>query len=182
MNIINTDKLILRGWNENDYTDFYEFMSDERVGRCAGTKVIEDIEESKECIRNFIKYNQSYAIVLKGINKVIGSIGMDDVAPDKDRLNLKQRYIGYTMHPDYWGNGYGTEAARFLIKYLFESIDLDLIWSSHYDFNVKSKSVINKCGFKYEFSRYKSLNALGGKSVEELFYSLTKIEFGEVKK
>ncbi len=47
-------------------------------------------------------YNQSYAIVLKSENKVIGSIGMDDIAPDKKLKNLNQRYIGYTLHPNYW--------------------------------------------------------------------------------
>lgn len=173
---IDTDRLILRGWNEDDYLDFHEFMSDERVGQCAGTKIITDIEESKNCIRSYIKCNQSYAIVLKSSNKVIGSIGMDDIAPDKDFVHLKQRYIGYTISADYWGNGYATEASQSLIKYLFESINLDLIWSSHYDFNVRSKSVIDKCGFHYKFSRNKTVNALGGRDIKELFYSLTKKE------
>gem|GEM_PF-5859418 len=31
MKIAETDRLILRGWKEDDYLDSYEFMSDERV-------------------------------------------------------------------------------------------------------------------------------------------------------
>lgn len=177
MVIIETSRLILRPWNENDLLDFHEFMSDERVGKCAGTSVITDIEISKECINSYIKHNLSYAIVLKCSNKVIGSIGMDVIAPDDSIADLNQRYIGYTIHPNYWGCGYATEATQLLIKYLFESCDLDLVWTSHYDFNARSKKVIDKCGFTYEFSREKTLKAMGDKCVNELFYKITKGEF-----
>lgn len=179
MDIINGDRLILRPWNKNDILDFHEFMCDERVGECSGTNVITDIEVSKKCLSNYIDCNLSYAIVLKELNKVIGSIGMDISTPDEKFAKLKQRYIGYTIHPDFWGYGYATEAAQALIKYLFESCDLDLIWTSHYDFNTRSRRVIAKCEFTYEFSRTKNLRALGGKSVNELFYKITKHEFNK---
>lgn len=177
MYIIDTQRLTLRPWNENDLFDFHEFMSDERVAQCSGTRVITDIEISKECINNYMDYNLSYAIVLRQSNKVIGSIGMDITAPDENLTNLNQRYVGYTIHPDYWGNGYATEAAQSLIKYLFEVCDLDLVWTSHYDFNIRSSKVINKCGFKYAFSRLKNLKSLDNKAVNELLYKITKDEF-----
>jgi ribosomal-protein-alanine N-acetyltransferase len=174
LNTIETDRLILRGWKYDDYLDFHEFVSDDRVGQSAGCRVVKDIEESKNSIKTYILYNQSYAIVLKSENKVIGSIGMDDIVPDEELKNLKQRYIGYTLNPNYWGNGYAPEAAKILIKYLFKELDLDLVWSSHYDFNIKSKRVIEKSGFNYKFSREKTLKALGNKPVKELFYNLYK--------
>jgi len=165
---------------DDDYLDLHEFISDIRVGQCSGQRIVKDIEESKINIKTYIMYNQSYAIVLKSENKVIGSIGMDDIAPDKELENLNQRYIGYTLHPNYWGNGYASESIRFLIKYLFEELHLDLIWSSHYDFNIKSKRVIDKSGFKYKFSRDKTLYALGNRTVKELFYSSHKNEYSEL--
>ena len=179
MNTIETDRLILRGWKEDDYIDFHEFVSDDRVGQSAGCQVIKDIEESKNSIKTYIICNQSYAIVLKSENKVIGSIGMDDIAPDKELKNLNQLYIGYTVNPNYWGNGYAPEAVKFLIKYLFERVKLDLIWSSHYDFNIKSKRVIEKSGFNYKFSRERTLKSLGNITVNEVFYNLFKNEYRE---
>lgn len=177
MDIIYTNRLILRPWNVNDISDFHEFMCDKKVAECSGGNIITDIEVSKECLDNYIKCDLSYAIVLKRSNKVIGSIGMDIVTPDKNYSNLNQRYIGYTIHPDYWGYGYATEVTKGLIKYLFEICNLDLIWTSHYDFNIKSRNVIGKCGFTYEFRGKKKLKSLGGKSVEELFYKITKSDF-----
>lgn len=179
MNIIDADRLTLRPWNKNDILDFHEFMSDKRVGECSGSNVITDMEVSKECLSNYINYNLSYAILLKESNKVIGSIGMDILTPDEKLANLKQRYIGYTIHPDFWGYGYATEATQALIKNLFQFCDLDLIWTSHYDFNTRSRKVIAKCGFTYEFSRMKNLRALDGKSVNELFYKITKHDFNK---
>lgn len=173
MNTIYTKRLILRPWKSSDVMDFHEFMSDKRVGECAGTSAITDIEISEKCIDNYIAYNQSYAIVLENTNKVIGSIGIDIITPHEGYTDLNQRYMGYTIHPEYWGEGYATEAAQHLIKYLFEDCSLDLVWTSHYDFNTRSKKVIDKCGFTYKFTREKTLRALGGKAVNELFYKIT---------
>lgn len=177
MDIISSDRIILRPWNENDIWDLHEFMSDKRVEECSRSNIITDIEVSKKCLNNYINYNLSYAIVLKRLNKVIGSIGMDILVPDEKFSSLDQRYIGYTIHPDYWGIGYATEAAQALIKYLFEICNMDLIWTSHYDFNIRSKKVIDKCRFTYEFSREKNLRNLRGKVVNELFYKITKDDF-----
>lgn len=177
MNSIESDRLILRGWKTDDYLDFHEFISDEKVASCAGWFANKDIEKSKENIKIYISSNQSYAIVLKSENKVIGSIGMDDIAPDKELKDLKQRYIGYTINSKYWGNGYAKEAAKLLIGYLFKELYLDLIWTSHYDFNLQSKRVIDKCGFQYKFRRDVKLRVLNSKSVKEMFYSLSRDEY-----
>lgn len=155
----------------------YEFNSDEKVNPNAGCSVVKDIEEIKNSLRLFISNNLSFAIVLKAENKVVGTIGMDEITPDESLNNLKQRYIGYRLNSNYWKNGYATEAAQNFIKYLFESLDLDLVWSSHFDFNEKSKRVIEKCGFRHKFNRNKTVRALENKNVTELFYALTKDEY-----
>lgn len=177
MNRIETNRLILRGWEIDDYLDMYEINSDEKVNLSAGCAVVKDIEKIKDSLNLIIPQNQSYAIVLKTENKVIGTIGMDEIAPDKSLKDLKQRYIGYRLNSKYWGKGYATEAAQSFIKYLFENYSLDLIWSSHYDFNERSKRVIEKCGFRYKFSRSKTVKALGNRILTEFFYCLTKNEY-----
>lgn len=179
MNTIETNRLILRGWKVEDYLDMYEFNSDEKVNPSSGCSVVKDIDKIKNNLNLYISKNQSYAIVLKSENKVIGTIGMDEFAPDESLKNLKQRYIGYRLNSKYWGMGYATESAQSLIKYLFKILNLDLIWTSHYDFNEKSKRVIKKCGFRYKFSRSETVKALENRTVTELFYNLTKDEYNE---
>jgi len=51
---------------------------------------------------------------------------------------------------------------------------LDLIWCGHFDFNLKSKRVVEKCGFHYRFNKEVTLKLLGDKVVTEWFYNISK--------
>lgn len=105
MKIIETYRLILRGWKVDDCSDMYEFNSDEKVNLNAGCPVVNDIEKIKSSLNKCIEANQSYAIVLKSENKVIGTVGMDEVILDETAKELNQIYIGYRLNSKYWGNG-----------------------------------------------------------------------------
>lgn len=177
MELLETERLILRSWNRSDYLDLFEYASDNRVGPNAGWPVHKNKEESKEIIEKFIENNDSYAIVLKSESKVIGGIGMHKRTPDEKLKHLNQREIGYVLNPKYWGNEYIPEAVRFLLKYGFDKMSLDLIWCNHYNFNFKSKRVIEKCGFNYKFNRDMSVELLNNKLVNELFYNILKNEY-----
>lgn len=177
MNEIITERLIIRPWNINDSRDLYEYAKSELVGPNAGWKPHKSEDESKEIINMFIKNKDSYAIYLKEEDKVIGGIGLHNTKPDNSLEDLKQREIGYVLNPKYWGNNYVPEAVKALIKYGFTEMDLDLIWCGHYDFNNRSKRVIEKCGFKYKFTKREKLERLDNVEVNELYYSIFKDEY-----
>ena len=179
MKILTTERLLLRDWEENDCLDLYEYASNELVGPNAGWPAHKNHEESQSIIKMFIQSEDTYAIVLKSENKVIGSIGMHKGTPDESLKDLNQREIGYVLNPKYWGNGYIPEAVMCLIKYGFEQMKLDIVWCGHYDFNERSKRVVEKCGFHYRFNRDVTLNLLGAKVVNEWFYSIFKNEYCE---
>ena len=103
---------------------------------------------------------------------MIGSIGADDVAPDETLKYLTQRYIGFTINPRYWDNGYATEAVKILTMHLFTEENIELLCSSHFSFNVRSKKVIEKCGFEYKFSKDKISMVPNYVFVSEEFYNL----------
>ena len=89
METIFTDRLILRPWSLNDSSDLYEYAQSELVGPNAGWKPHKSEEESKEIINMFITNNDSYAIVLKEENKVIGGIGLHNRKPDVSLEDLE---------------------------------------------------------------------------------------------
>ena len=177
METIFTDRLILRPWSISDSSDLYEYAQSELVGPNAGWKPHKSEEESKEIINMFISNDDSYAIVLKEKNKVIGGIGLHNRKPDVSLEYLEQREIGYVLNPKYWGNGYVPEAVRALVKYGFEKMNLDLIWCGHYDFNNNSKRVNEKCGFKYKFTRKENLERLDNIEVNALYYNILRSEY-----
>ena len=176
MYILNTERLILRQWRESDSHDLYEYAKSDLVGPNACWKPHKNEAESKRIIKMFIK-NNTYAIVLKSENKVIGAIELRKRKPDEKLYNLKQREIGYVLNPKYWGNGYMPEAVNALLNYAFNELKLDLIWCCHFDFNNNSKRVIEKCGFNYKFTKDKKLNLLNNKKVKTLYYNILKSEY-----
>lgn len=177
MKEIITDRLIIRPWRIMDSGDLYEYAKSELVGPNAGWKPHESEKESKEIINMFINNDDSYAIVLKEENKVIGGIGLHNSKPDVSLEYLKQREIGYVLNPKYWGNNYVPEAVKALIEYGFNEMNLDLIWCGHYDFNNNSKRVNEKCGFKYKFTRKEKLERLDNIEVNVLYYSILNDEY-----
>ncbi|MBU3202134.1 GNAT family N-acetyltransferase [Clostridium estertheticum] len=177
METLVTNRLILREWKESDSADLYEYAKSELVGPSAGWPPHKNEEESKGIIRMFIENNETYAVVLKSENKVIGGIGLHNRKPDDSLSDLKQKEIGYVLNPKYWGNGFIPEAVNYLIRYGFNELNLDLIWCGHFDFNSKSKRVIEKCGFKYRFQKTEKLKLLDNKEVTTLYYNIFKSEY-----
>lgn len=149
--VLETQRLILREFKENDLTDFYEYASVDGVGEMAGWSHHENIETTKEILNSFIKDNKVFAIVYKENNKVIGSLGVEKYFME-DKLDefkdLYGRSIGYVLSKDYWGKGLMKEAVKCVISYLFNECNLDFIICGYYLFNNQSKRVQEKCGFK----------------------------------
>ena len=177
MNVLVTERLILREWKLSDSEDMFAYAQSELVGPNAGWKPHKDIDESKEIIKMFIKDQDVYAIELKAENKVIGSIGIHNRYPDEKLSKLNQREIGYVLNSEYWGKAFIPEAVQYLIKYCFEELKLDLIWCGHYDFNMKSKRVIEKCGFNYQFSKNTTLHLLDNKEVTTCYYNIYNYDY-----
>jgi RimJ/RimL family protein N-acetyltransferase len=174
MKTIETERLILRKWKISDLEDLFEYAQSELVGPNAGWKPHSNINESRKIIKSFIDGEEVYAIELKKTKKVIGSIGIHERYPDPQTKNLRQREIGYVLNPEFWGNGYVPEAVDYIVEFCFKELELDLVWSGHFDFNKNSQKVSEKCGFEYRFSKEEELKGCDNKKVTTLYYSKIK--------
>lgn len=147
--VLKTERLVLREWKESDLQDFFEYCSVEGVGEMAGWAHHENIEKSKQILDNFINEKKTFAITYN--NKVIGSLGIEFYDEKKiPEYNFqKGREIGFVLSKDYWGQGFMPEAVKAVIKYLFEEVKLDFITCEHFNDNLQSKRVQEKCGFKF---------------------------------
>lgn len=76
---LETERLVLRAFIDSDLNDFYEYASEDGVGEMAGWKHHESMEETKDILDLFIKEDETFAIFLKGNNKVIGSVGVENM-------------------------------------------------------------------------------------------------------
>ena len=74
--IFETERLILRPWEETDAESLYEYAKDDRIGPIAGWPVHTSVENSREIIKTVLSAPETYAVCLKEDNRAIGSIGL----------------------------------------------------------------------------------------------------------
>lgn len=150
--ILETERLILRPWEESDAEELYINAKDPAVGPIAGWPPHTSVENSLEIIHNILSAPETYAVVLKETNKPIGSIGLKlnestDLTDKDDECEL-----GYWVGAPYWGLGFIPEAANELIRHSFEELHMAKIWCGYYEGNDRSRRVQEKCGFIYQYT------------------------------
>lgn len=147
---IETDRLILRAWREDDLEDFYEYARVDGVGQMAGWLPHESIEKSRKILRGFMEEKKTLALELKENGKVIGSLGLEARDGDLEIPDQWQgREIGYVLSKDYWGRGLMPEAVKAVIDYCFRQLRFDYLTCGHFAFNNQSRRVIEKSGFQF---------------------------------
>ncbi|MBN1892205.1 MAG: GNAT family N-acetyltransferase [Clostridiales bacterium] len=147
--IFETERLILRPWQEADAKDLYELAKDPAVGPIAGWPVHTSPENSLEIIKKVLSAPETYAVCLKKDNKAIGSIGLISPMQSHTKAADDEIEIGYWIGVPFWGNGYIPEAVRRMQKHAFEDLGYKAMWCGYYDGNENSKRVQEKCGFIY---------------------------------
>lgn len=148
--ILETERLLLRPWSEDDAPECYQMAKDPRVGPIAGWPVHTSVENSREIIRRFLIAEETYAITLKETHQLIGSIALmfqSDLAKKNDEAEL-----GYWLGASYWMQGIMTEASQEVLRHAFEDLKLARVWCGYYDGNVRSKCVQEKLGFQYQWT------------------------------
>ncbi len=170
---LETERLILRPFTLEDKYDMFEYGQDDRVGPSAGWPLHKTVEDSEEVIDKFFinATHPDWAIVLKENNKVIGSIGIKMETLDKMPNRCE---LGYVLSPKNWGQGIVPEASREVIKYAFDTLKLEFVDILHYDFNMKSKRVIEKLGFKFVEFKEKHRTLYDGRVVNSLIYIMDR--------
>ena len=139
--VLETKRLIIRPIDMNDASDIYEYAKNPNVGLSAGFSAHKSIEETKSIIDTILKID-SYAIVLKEINKVIGTISL--------QKKLEDIYeIGYSLGETYWNNGYMSEAVKEMVKYAFTKLNAYEIDSGCFPTNIASEKVLLNNSFRY---------------------------------
>ena len=144
--ILETQRLLLRAWEESDAQECYRYAKDPLVGPSAGWPVHTSVENSRQVIRDVLMVPETYAIVLKETGLPIGSISLHQTAicENKDEAEL-----GFWIGVPYWGQGLVPEASRELLRHAFEDLNLSRVWCGYFDGNVQSKRVQEKLGFRY---------------------------------
>ena len=148
---LETQRLTLRPWREEDLDDLYAYARVEGVGEMAGWNHHKSKEDSLNILRMFIQHKKTFALELKESGHVVGSLGIEALPPEDgfDHPELCGRELGYVLSKDCWGRGLMPEAVGAVIKYCFEELNYGFLTCSHFARNDQSRRVIEKSGFTY---------------------------------
>ena len=179
--ILETERLILRPWEESDANDLFQYASNPEVGPIAGWPVHTSVENSKEIIKSVFSAPEIYAIVLKETMQPVGSIGLMIGSVSDKGIPDTEAEIGYWIGVPYWGQGLIPEAVREIMRHGFDDLNLEKMWCGYFDGNTKSKRVQEKCGFRYHNTKENVLCAFEGILRTEHITCLSKGEWLSTK-
>ena len=148
---LETDRLILRDFIEDDWAAMAAYWRDPRYQRFYAE--VDDIEGTVwHLVTMFIagQHEQprrtfQLAIERKDDGRLIGNCGVRVNAPEHREAN-----IGYELNPDEWGQGFATEAATAIVRFGFEELGLHRIWAECNAENLGSVRVLTKLGMRRE--------------------------------
>ena len=70
---LQTERLILRAWQESDAEALYRYASNPNIGPIAGWPPHTSVENSREIIKTVLSAPESYAVVLKETGEAVGT-------------------------------------------------------------------------------------------------------------
>ena len=151
--MIETERLILRPFQEVDAADVYEYLKEPAVNCFSSMKLNSLDEASEEMKRRLDKKEYYFAITLKEDGKVIGK---PDACPEAEKSHGDQNAAQDTFSPswilnkDYQGKGYAFEAAHAFLDYFFCKKDARRIYAYTEDYNLVSQHLCEKLGMPRE--------------------------------
>ena len=152
--IIQTKRLVLRQWNEEDLVPFAALNAAPNVMEYFPSTLSR--EESDSLARRMQSKMKEkgygmWAVAIPGIADFIGFIGLNN----EDKSTFPAHFtpaveIGWRLASPFWGKGYATEGAQACLKYGFETLNLEEIVSFTAVKNVRSRAVMERIGMHHD--------------------------------
>lgn len=175
---LETNRLLLRRTTKQDFEEFFFIQLNPKLRKYLGpTKLGNNPEKSIKYFDESSYENKDYyrwSIVKKEDNKLLGTVYLN--IHDK---KAKTAGIDYWIREDEWGNGYTTEVSKRIMKFAFETLELNRIESSGAKDNTGTWKVMENIGLKYEGTRPKSYFYYYGGIQDMKEYGISREEYLE---
>ena len=125
-----------------------------------------------ECqINNYVHpYFFHWIVVIKDTNEPIGTINAVQVSKAHNLVE-----VGYCYGVRFWNKGYGTEALKAFITYLFDEVEVDKIIACYLSLNSASGRVMEKAGMHYDGTlKNYFVDKKTGKRCDKICYSIDR--------
>ena len=174
-----TDRLLLRDLTKNDVSDVFTLFSNSQAmyfldlphPNIEYTK--NDLDEVLQAYQEKPRRCFKMAVVLESTQKFIGVVNLE---VETSYIKDGRACLDYYFLPEYWGNGYATEAGTALIKFAFETLEINKIATGCLKCNSASENVMIRLGMKKE-AELKQHTSFDGEWVNRVEYAILKSEY-----
>ena len=145
---LQTPRLRLRGLNKADRDLVFALRSDLRVIRHTGIVQYQDISQADDFIQKIEQEMEhgtslTWTIFLSPTGQPIGNICFWNFSDDR-----KEAELGYDLLPDYWGQGYVSEAIQVVLDFGFRQYGFHTIYAYPRSEHAASCRVLEKADFR----------------------------------
>ena len=181
MEVIQTDRLLLRDLQEGDWQAVQTYASDPEVvrfmewGPNTKEETVNFILRSIACQNEEPRRDFTLAAVLRADDRFVGGCGIHVSAPSN-----REGWIGYCLNRQFWRQGYATETANALLGFGFGHLALHRIFATCDPANVASARVLEKIGMQREGHLRESKWAKG-KWRDSLLYAILDYEWKRLR-
>jgi len=146
---VETGRLLLRGWREEDLEPYARMCADPEVMRFIGDGSTLTRERSEAQISRFLRHWDERGFGLWALEEKESAtfIGFAGLAHQEDWAEGRHKTeVGWRLDRVFWGGGLATEAAKAGVTYGFETLGLERIISIIQPGNMASRRVAEKAG------------------------------------
>ena len=143
-----TERLLVRDLDGDDAEALHEIHRRDEVMRWLDRTLSTGVDDELARLERWEAQRRNgfgfFAIVLRSTGALVGVFVL------KPFDDLPHTDLGWRLHPDHWGNGYATEAARGAVEHAFGPLGLDEVAAATLPDNVRSRAVMERLGMTYE--------------------------------
>ena len=174
--MIITDNLFIQPLTQDNLKILLEMRNNPEINHfLTSVAPINEIQEQSWFEKMCLDESKMY-FEIKHVNQPNSFMGI--VRTDEwDKINRSIR-IGVDILPKYQGKGFGQEALKNMIEYLFSQLNLNRIWLLAAEYNKKAIHIYEKLGFKEEGKQRQAIYR-DGKYNDYLMFGLLKEEYGK---
>ena len=172
--VLETKRLTLRELKKSDAEALVAILHGEGVARWLLNNLervtLKDEQNYIKSMRKQFLKGQLIAWVIcdKATGEPMGNIGLQPIDRTHNRSSA-----GFCLGRAYWGKGYMTEAFSAVLDYAFGTLGLNRVSAGHFEGNIASGRVQQKCGLLYEGTHRRAL-LKNGTYYDELMYAIVR--------
>jgi RimJ/RimL family protein N-acetyltransferase len=162
--LLTTDRLVLRRARMGDLADMHRVFADPRAMRYWDSLPHTDIEQTRPWLASMVAFDlgETDDFIVEHRSRAIGKAGC-----------WRRGEIGFILHSDYWGQGFGREALGAAIPHVFASLPVDRLEADVDPRNAPALRLLAHFGFR-EFARAERTVRLGDEWCDSVYLELRR--------